>query len=81
MRRLSLALLGFGLGLLSATGAIAQAVQQQKLRPEVPAECPPDFAALLGECWHDESGRRPSFTKVLGRLQAQVALGTWREIT
>ena len=60
---------------------IAQAVQQQKLRPEVPADSPPDFAALLGECWHDESGRRPSFTKVLGRLQAQVALGTWREIT
>lgn len=55
---------------------IGNAVREQKLRPPLPAGCDRGFAELLQACWHDLLERRPSFVKVLGKVQALVALSS-----
>ena len=54
---------------------IGLAVREQKLRPELPADCPDGFGALLRDCWHDEPERRHTFAASMGRLQAIEAMG------
>ena len=39
------------------------------LRPEQPANCPPDLYALMGSCWQSEPMNRPPFTQVRQRLE------------
>ena len=55
---------------------IGLAVREQKLRPPLPEDCSPGLASLLRACWHDEPEKRPSFVKVLGKVQALVVLST-----
>ena len=55
---------------------VCVAVREQRLRPPLPDDCAPAAAALLGACWHEAAQRRPTFAKVLGRVQALVALST-----
>jgi len=55
---------------------IGVAVREQKLRPPLPDDCDPGFAELLHACWHDLPEQRPSFVKVLGKMQALVALSS-----
>jgi hypothetical protein len=41
------------------------------VRPEVPAgSCPPQFEALMRDCWATDPAERPSMQQVLKRLQA-----------
>ena len=42
--------------------------------PPLPDGCEPGLAALLTACWDEAPERRPSFVKVLGRVQALEAL-------
>jgi len=53
---------------------IGLAVREQKLRPPLPADCPPGFGELLQACWHDEPEQRYPFTRVLGKMQGIVAV-------
>jgi len=53
---------------------IGVAVREQKLRPPLPDDCPPGFGELLAGCWHDEPAQRFTFDKVLGRMNALVAM-------
>jgi len=55
---------------------IGVAVREQKLRPPLPDDCDPGFAELLHACWHDAPEKRPSFVRVLGKIQALVALSS-----
>jgi len=43
-------------------------VGTEGLRPSIPDNCPPDYAALMRECWDVESTNRPSFAVILQRL-------------
>lgn len=38
------------------------------LRPELPSDCPPAWAALTRLCWHEDPSMRPSFFEILDRL-------------
>lgn len=53
---------------------IGVAVREQKLRPPLPDDCPEGFGPLLEGCWHDAPEQRFSFDKVLGRMNALVAI-------
>ncbi|CAI7827728.1 unnamed protein product [Closterium sp. NIES-54] len=43
---------------------------QQNMRPEVPAGCEPELAALMVECWDADADKRPEFMQVVARLEA-----------
>ena len=50
-------------------------VREQKMRPPLPDdESLAGFGELLAACWHDQPDRRWPFEKVLGKMQALVAL-------
>jgi serine/threonine protein kinase len=53
---------------------IGVAVREEKMRPPLPADCPPGVGELLEACWHDQPECRYQFTKILGRAQALVAM-------
>ena len=53
---------------------IGVAVREQKHRPPLPDDCPPGFADLLEASWHDRPEARWTFERVLGKLQALVAI-------
>ena len=53
---------------------IGVAVREQKLRPPLPEDGPPGLGDLLSACWHDDPTLRFSFDKILGRVQALVAM-------
>ena len=55
---------------------IGVAVREQKLRPPLPDDCLPGFGELLEGCWHDEPEQRFTFDKVLGRMNALVAMNS-----
>lgn len=38
------------------------------IRPELPSDCPPAWAALTKQCWHEDPSVRPSFSEILDRL-------------
>jgi hypothetical protein len=44
--------------------AFREAVVQQHLRPELPADCMPSLKYLLFNCWHPDPARRPSFMDI-----------------
>ncbi|CAI5489532.1 unnamed protein product [Closterium sp. Naga37s-1] len=51
-------------------------VVNKNMRPEVPAGCEPELAALMQECWDADAEKRPEFTQVVARLEAlQQGLG------
>jgi hypothetical protein len=43
-------------------------------RPTVPGHMPPDFQALMQQCWDTDAAQRPPFDEVLRRLQVRGAL-------
>ena len=53
---------------------IGFAVMKERLRPPPPEDGPPGFDQLLAACWHDDPAQRYSFEKILGRMQALVAM-------
>jgi Protein tyrosine and serine/threonine kinase len=44
-------------------------------RPPMPDSWPPEVRALIGDCWAQDPCKRPSFGKVLQRLQGMQADG------
>ncbi|EFJ42097.1 hypothetical protein VOLCADRAFT_121569 [Volvox carteri f. nagariensis] len=44
-------------------------VMTGSLRPGVPGDCDPDWAALMQACWHDSPRARPSFNAIAERLE------------
>lgn len=42
----------------------------EEMRPRIPSDCPPDFAALMERCWHEEAGTRPVIRDVVKALDA-----------
>jgi serine/threonine protein kinase len=55
---------------------IGVAVREQKRRPPLPEHGPHGLDQLLQACWHDQPEQRPSFVKVLGKVQALVAIAS-----
>ena len=53
---------------------IGVAVREQKMRPPLPEDCDPGLFVLLNACWQDQPEQRWSFAKILGKIQALVAL-------
>lgn len=39
-------------------------------KPDLPADLPADYEALMEECWAKDPAKRPSFKSILSRLQA-----------
>ncbi len=52
--------------------AVAVAVIRDQLRPTVPEDAPADFTTLITNCWHYDSGIRPTFLEIMTRLSAIV---------
>jgi len=44
-------------------------VGTEGMRPTIPDNCPPDYTALMKECWDVDPRSRPSFAAILQRLQ------------
>lgn len=42
----------------------------KSIRPSIPPDCPPPFAALINMCWAQIPHRRPHFSAVLDALTA-----------
>ncbi|GIL91434.1 hypothetical protein Vretimale_17815 [Volvox reticuliferus] len=55
-------------------------VMTGSLRPGLPSDCDPDWAALMKACWHDNPLARPSFGKVAERLEDILERVTKQEI-
>ncbi|GLD92624.1 hypothetical protein PINS_up001203 [Pythium insidiosum] len=49
-------------------------IAQNKLRPSLPASCPPHRRQLIVDCLHDDPSKRPTFAQILARLQGIVQL-------
>ncbi|KAL6080092.1 putative serine/threonine-protein kinase SIS8 [Balamuthia mandrillaris] len=45
------------------------AVATEKIRPEIPDQCPPAWADLIRRCWAEDPKQRPSFQQVLECLE------------
>lgn len=45
---------------------------QDGTRPSVPADCLPEFRALMTQCWAGEPGKRPAFEQIVTRLKAML---------
>ncbi len=43
-------------------------VKYEELRPEIPEDCPKDFADVIQQCWDTQLGNRPTAGKVLEML-------------
>ncbi len=41
-------------------------------RPQVPNDCPAEFAKVMKKCWHASTAKRPSMERVLEFLDQQV---------
>jgi serine/threonine protein kinase len=52
------------------TDAAIVAGLRNGMRPEVPADCPPQWASLMRACWDTRPDKRPSFAEIVKRLQA-----------
>ena len=55
---------------------IGHAVGTENVRPPIPPSAPEGLGELLGSCWHSEPAQRFSFSKILGRLNALVAMSS-----
>ncbi|XP_012683768.1 megakaryocyte-associated tyrosine-protein kinase isoform X2 [Clupea harengus] len=45
---------------------------EQGYRMEAPDDCPPAVYQLMGSCWQEEPGKRPSFHKLRDKLQKEI---------
>ena len=54
------------------TDAAIVAGLRNGMRPEVPADCPPQWASLMRACWDTRPDKRPSFAEIVKRLQAML---------
>jgi hypothetical protein len=52
---------------------VSVAVSSQGLRPEIPADCAPDCAQLIRECWDQDPSKRPPFSEIVQRLKTMLA--------
>ena len=52
--------------------AVGMSVLNAGLRPTIPADAPPQYAALIRACWRADPTRRPSFAQIITSLQAMV---------
>lgn len=43
-------------------------VKYEELRPDIPEDCPKDFADVIKKCWDTQLGNRPTAGKVLEML-------------
>ena len=55
---------------------IGHAVGTEKVRPPAPPNAPDGLGDLLENCWHNEPKQRFTFPKILGRLNALVAMSS-----
>ncbi|EFA81967.1 protein kinase [Heterostelium album PN500] len=55
------------------------AVGREGLRPPIPRNCPPDFVALMTDCWAENADSRPSMETVLNKLEALEVTG-WPDL-
>eukprot|EP00798_Chlamydomonas_sp_ICE-L_P029770 gene29770-5373_t len=46
----------------------AVGVVQQGLRPALPSDCPPSFAAVMAKCWAQSPTARPTFKEITPML-------------
>merc|ERR1711964_381832 len=49
--------------------ALAYAVANDGLRPEIPAYCPQEIADLIVRCWDADQHKRPGFEEILEYIQ------------
>eukprot|EP01119_Soliformovum_irregulare_P020351 TRINITY_DN6570_c0_g1_i2.p1 TRINITY_DN6570_c0_g1~~TRINITY_DN6570_c0_g1_i2.p1 ORF type:complete len:1355 (+),score=350.46 TRINITY_DN6570_c0_g1_i2:292-4065(+) len=49
---------------------VIQGLMAENLRPDIPGECPPPYAALMQQCWAENAQERPDFTTISERLNA-----------
>lgn len=49
---------------------LLDAVCIQGARPQIPDECPREFAKLLNECWASDPEQRPTIDSILARLKS-----------
>jgi len=47
-------------------------VATKGLRPEIPPDCPQEWAQLIRDCWADDPDQRPTFAEVQQRLQTMI---------
>jgi N-acetylneuraminic acid mutarotase len=45
----------------------------QRVRPVIPADCPPQWTALMTQCWSGDSHARPVFREIVRRLDEMRA--------
>jgi serine/threonine protein kinase len=53
-------------------GKSAESIERIDARarlPEIPLHCPPIFAKLIEQCWHDDAIQRPSFMEIIAILK------------
>lgn len=48
-------------------------IVEERYRMKIPAECHPEYAQLIRECWYSDPNERPSFATIVKRLQ--IAMG------
>lgn len=48
-----------------SVGKLPFYIVQEKLRPKIPPETPPDLANLITSCWSPDPNERPSFSDIL----------------
>ena len=62
-------------------GAMFAGIMQGSLRPPLPKDCWPEWAALMQRCWASNPRQRPSFEGVASALQdmlnAQRSVRGW----
>ena len=49
---------------------IVFAVASEGRRPTIPDNCPVEYAELTRECWNEYAEDRPTFSEVIGKLEA-----------
>jgi hypothetical protein len=50
-------------------GQMFYMIAYQDWRPDVPADCPPEFVDLMTACWHEDPLQRPNAQQLLSTLQ------------
>lgn len=59
----------------ASMGQVFYAVVYMGQRPQVPVDCPDDYAELMKQCWAAEPATRPEFAEVVERLRAMAREG------
>lgn len=58
----------------SRSAAEVMALVRAGVRPPIPADCPPDWAALMTACWADNPADRPVFSDIVRCLARMLAM-------